>query len=75
MDKSKVKRKRIQDPLTGNSLRSIAYKGFRKAEKRTLEVLGYNVVVQDGWIVKKYIDSRIEKIEKMPKTRGRLVLD
>jgi hypothetical protein len=56
-------------------LRSIAYKGFRKAEKRTLEVLGYNVVVQDGWIVKKYIDSRIEKIEKMPENRGRLVLD
>lgn len=75
MDKSKVKRKRIQDPLTGNALRSIAYKGFRKAEKRTLEVLGYNVVVQDGWIVKKYIDSRIEKIEKMPENRGRLVLD
>ena len=75
MDKSKVKRKGIQDPLTGNSLRSIAYKGFRKAEKRTLEVLGYNVVVQDGWIVKKYIDSRIEKIEKMPENKGRLVLD
>jgi len=75
MDKSIVKRKRIQDPLTGNSLRSIAYKGFRKAEKRTLEVLGYNVVVKDGWVVKKYIDSRIEKIEKMPESRGRLVLD
>ena len=60
MDKSKVKRRRIQDPLTGNSLRSIAYKGFRKAEKRTLEVLGYNVVVQDGWIVKKYIDARFK---------------
>ena len=72
MEKSKAKRKRIQDPLTGNSLRSIAYKGFRKAEKRTLEVLGYNVVVKDGWVIKKYVDSRIEK---MPENRGRLVLD
>jgi hypothetical protein len=31
--------------------------------------------VKDGWVVKKYIDSRIEKIEKMPENRGRLVLD
>lgn len=55
--------------LTKRRLISAAKKGFRIASEETMMVMGCNVVVVDGWVVKKYIDGRIEKLHKINTVR------
>jgi hypothetical protein len=52
--------------LTKRILVSVARKAFTKAAKESMEVMGYIVIAQDGWVVKKYADGRIEKLEPIP---------
>ncbi len=42
-------------------------KAFRDAAKESMEIMGYLVMAEDGWIIKKHKDGRIEKIEKIVK--------
>lgn len=35
------------------------------AAERTMMVMGYNTIVKDGWVVRKYQDGSIEKIKKL----------
>ncbi len=52
-------------------------KGMKKAAKETMDAMGYNVIAIDGWVVKKFKDGKIERIEeiKTPKHSGPLALD
>ena len=49
--------------MTKRLLVSAAKRGIRKAAEETMQIMGYNVIAQGGWVVKKYADGRIEKIE------------
>jgi len=48
--------------LTKRILVSVAKKGVREAAKETMEIMGYNLIVKDGWVVKKYADGSIENV-------------
>lgn len=54
-----------EDELTIEVLQKAATVAFSEAATKTMEVMGYNVISKDGWIVKKYADGRIEKISKL----------
>lgn len=51
--------------LTKRRVASAAKRGIRRAARRAMVVMGYIVVVQDGWVVKKFPDGTIEKIEPL----------
>ncbi|GGZ25683.1 hypothetical protein GCM10007049_17780 [Echinicola pacifica] len=40
-------------------------KAFKDGAKKAMEINGYVVIAQDGWVVKKYKDGRIEQIKKI----------
>ena len=61
--KSSVKRK--HNYLTKRILVSAAKTGFAKASKRTMKVMGKNVIVKDGWVVRIFADGHIERISKL----------
>jgi hypothetical protein len=62
--------------LTKRILISAARSGIRKAAKETMEIMGFVVIVKDGWVVKKYRDGTIEKLERLESTENtKLVLD
>lgn len=63
--------------LTKRILTKAATKGFNHAAAATMRVMGYNVIVYRGWVVKKYACGRIEKIKKLQttKTKTNLALD
>lgn len=66
--KRKSKAPISRDVLTKTVLEKAARKGIREAVATTVEVMGFNVVALDGWIVKKYPDNRIEKNLSDPST-------
>jgi len=51
--------------LTKRRLMSAAQMGIRMAAANTMKVMGYNIVAQEGWVVKKYADGTIEKIKPL----------
>lgn len=51
--------------LTKRILVSAAKSGVKKAAKETMELMGYNIIAKDGWIVKKYADGRIEPVSPL----------
>ena len=63
--------------LTKRILTSAAKSGFSSAAAATMQAMGYNVIVQNGWVVKKFADGRIEKITKLEtaNTRTSIALD
>ena len=65
-EKLSSKKKADRSPyLTKRLLVSAAKRGIRKAAKETMQVMGYIVIAQNGWVVKKYADGRIEQIEPL----------
>ncbi len=52
-------------------------KGMKKAAKETMDTMGYNIIAQNGWVVKKHRDGTIELIEeiKTPAHLGPILLD
>lgn len=62
---SKAKGVEPKPYLTKRLLVSAAKRGIRKAAEETMQVMGYTVIAQNGWIVKKYADGRIEEIEPL----------
>jgi hypothetical protein len=46
-----------------NSTRAI-----RIASEKAMDIAGSTVIVLDGWVVRKYEDGRIKKIEKLDST-------
>lgn len=51
--------------LTKRMVLRAARRGIKAASQETMKVMGYNVLVMDGWVVKKYLDGTIEQIEKV----------
>jgi hypothetical protein len=47
------------------------------ASQETMDIMGYTVIAADGWVVRKYKDGTIERIEeiKSPSNLGPLSLD
>ena len=62
---AKMNKKKSQNYLTKRGLASAARRGIRVAAAKTMQVMGYTVVAQDGWVVKKYADGAIEKISPL----------
>src|SRR4051794_11296061 len=54
--------------LTKRILQKAASTGFSQAAARTMRVMGQNVVVRNGWVVRVYADGHIEPITKVDRT-------
>lgn len=63
------------DSLTKKILKEAASVGFSKAAAKTMKVMGYNVIVKNGWVVKKFADGRIQKISKLKTNNNPVILD
>jgi hypothetical protein len=63
------------DSLTRKILKEAASVGFSKAADKTMKVMGYNVIVKNGWVVKKFADGRIQKISKLKTNNNPVILD
>ena len=50
-------------------------KAIKEAAKETMDLMGYVVMAEDGWIIKKYKDGRIERIEEIVRYNIPLELD
>jgi hypothetical protein len=52
-------------------------KGMKTASQGTMNAMGYNMIAMDGWIVKKFKNGNIERIEKIKENThtGPLSLD
>lgn len=61
------KTKQSRPYLTKRLLVSAAKRGIREAADETMRIMGHIVIAKDGWIVKKYANGEIEKIEKIEK--------
>lgn len=51
--------------LTKRTLLSKARSAGKVAAKSAMEIMGYVVTVQDGWVVKQHDDGRIEKMREL----------
>lgn len=58
--------------LTKRLTVSAAKRGVHAAAKETMEVMGYNVEAQNGNIVKKYPDGRVEIIGTIAEVNEKL---
>lgn len=61
--------------LTKRKLASAARSGIRKAALDTMRVMGYIVVAEQDWIVKKYADGTVQKLEPIVKDESPLRID
>jgi len=52
--------------LTKRILVSAVKKGIRKAAEETMSIQGYNVIAENGWVVRVYADGRREPIKELP---------
>ena len=76
MAKAKGKASNKRPYLTKRRLASAARTGIRKAAVETMELMGYTVIADNGWVVKKYADGHIEKISQIETiNNGSLALD
>lgn len=49
---------------------------FQEGARRAMAANGYIVIVNDGWVVKKFSDGKIEKIEQLSDTHNlKVILD
>jgi hypothetical protein len=62
---SKTKNAQQKPYLTKRLLVSAAKRGIRKAAEETMQIMGYTIIAQNGWIVKKYADGTTEAIERI----------
>lgn len=69
----KVKLKYLSTRLVSRKSKSAFKEGARRAMKKN----GYLVIVHEGWIVKKFADGRIEKLEALKSDQQslKLILD
>lgn len=52
--------------LTKRILVSAAKKASRAASQEVLETRGYNLIAEQGWLLKCYADGTKERIKKLP---------
>ncbi len=56
--------------LTKRILASAARQGIVHAASETMQVIGHNLVVRKGWVVKKYADGRVERLSALKPLKG-----
>lgn len=66
--KKAVKKSKDLNYLTKRILNTAVKTGFKKSADKTMRIMGFNVIVHEGWVVKKHRDGRITKIKKLDKT-------
>jgi hypothetical protein len=52
--------------LTKRLLVSLARKGSKAAADETMKKRGYNLIAEDGWVVRVYADGHREQIKQLP---------
>lgn len=55
----------LDEDSENNLLAAFAAKAFDEAAQETMNIMGYNVIVEEGWIVKVFYDGNKEKIKKI----------
>jgi ribosomal protein L27 len=68
-------KKRRPAYLTKNLLIRLTSRAFQEASHEAMKVMGYIVVEHEGWIVRKFKDGSIEKIQKLEKSNVPLIFD
>lgn len=64
--------KEKQEPyLTKRIIARASRAAVQRAAERTMEVMGYNVEVIKGKVVKRFADGHTEQIEALPKASSR----
>ena len=70
---AKHKTKTAEEPqtayLTTRALERALSKATRNLTEEAMELMGYIVITEDGWVVKKFKDGSVEKIEKIKKVK------
>ncbi len=67
-----TKKAKQKDPyLTKRILISAAKRGFKEAAEEAMQLMGYTVIAQNGWVVKKYANGTIEKISRIEPVNSR----
>ncbi len=66
--------KPVKRTLTKRILRKAAATGFTLAAAKTMEVMGENLIVKSGWVVRKLANGQIERIVKV-KTSSAFKID
>ena len=72
------KKTKVSQPyLTKRRLVSAAKSGIRKAAAETMDIMGYVVIAEDGWLVKRYADGRTERLSPLENSNPnkKIVLD
>jgi hypothetical protein len=54
-----------QGYLTKRIVISASKRAFKTASAETMKVMGHTIIAKDGWIVKKYSNGDIEKLQKI----------
>ena len=70
---SKTKTEERAPYLTKRLLVSAAKRGIRKAAEETMQIMGYNVIARDGWVVKLFPDGSIERITQIEQVKTRRI--
>lgn len=73
-----TKKKKESAYLTTRILVTAATESVKNAAATTLEVMGYNVIAADGWVVKKFPDGSTEQISPIDPAlplNGKIILD
>ena len=76
--KKQKNKRRSPAYLTKRILVSAAKAGVTVASHETLKAMGYTVIAQDGWVVRKYADGHIVNvipIEQANTGNGQILLD
>lgn len=68
---AKKKKAAVKQPyLTKRRLVSAARSGIRKAAAETMEVMGYVIIAENGWLVKRHLDGRTERISPIERANS-----
>jgi hypothetical protein len=74
--KTKTKSTRKTAYLTKRILVQAAHAGGKLAAKNALKTMGYSIVAENGWVVKKDAEGKIiETLHAIPAENGTIVLD
>lgn len=63
------------DDISLEEFARIASEATAKAAEETMKIMGYNVIVLNGWVVKIFPDGTTKKISEIPKSNTPLRLD
>lgn len=66
---------KIEDNPSKRMFQRAIKRGVRSAAQETMEVMGYNIIARNGWIVKVFRDGTSQNVKKIQAVKRRLILD